>query len=571
MNMMNALISERFGDPDSTAVREVTLPETGDGDVRIRVAACGLNFPDLLILDGKYQFSPELPFIPGGEVTGVVVEAGSAAQEFYPGQRVFAIERWGGLAEQMVLPKNRVFPLSDAMGLKEGASLLYNFSTALYALKNRGKAKEGQTLLILGAAGGVGLAAVQMGKIYGLKVIAAAGSHESLALCASFGADELIHYREENIRDRMNVITGKRGTDLVLDTVGGRFSEPAVRSLAWGGKYLVVGFAAGEIPAVPLNLLLLKGAEMKGVFWGKFSREEPLKQQENVEEIFRHYTAGRIRVCIGREYPLEEAAQALKDYRERKIRGKAVVICSPELVDAPVPAPGGALSGGVSAGAGNRGTDLVPDTVGGRFSEPASASSTPFRFLSPEHVLESAGVFLGESRWFQVTQEVINDFADATGDHQWIHILGEKAVVAPGPDVPLTEGKVTDVPARDTPAPGDPVAGIPVAGTPVAGTPAAGVAPAPTIAHGFLTLSLAPKFLSEIYEMPFVRMGINYGVDKLRFLAPVKVNSEIRMTARLLTADPVRNGGIKMRIAATYFVKGTEKPVCSAELLSVIY
>lgn len=507
---MKALVSDRFGDLSGTGIRETDSSGVGEGDVLIRVAACGLNFPDLLILEGKYQFKPEPPFIPGGEVTGVVLQAGREAKEFYPGQRVFAIERRGGLAEEVVLPKDRVFPLPDTMGLKEGAALLYNFSTALYALKNRGKVKEGQTLLILGAAGGVGLAAVQLGKIYGLRVIAAAGSRENLALCASFGADDLIDYSEENIRDRVNTITGKRGVDLVLDTVGGRFSEPAVRSLAWGGRYLVVGFASGEIPAVPLNLLLLKGAEIKGVFWGKFSREEPLKQQENTEEIFRYHASGRIRACIGEEYRLEAAAQALNDYRERKVRGKAVVICSPRLIEEDRPALPG-------------------------------AGPAKFSFLSPAHVLESAGVFLGESGWFQVTQEVINDFADATGDHQWIHISGEK------------------------------VAGIPVAGTPVAGAPAAHTPSGSTIAHGFLTLSLAPKFLAEIYEMPFVKMGINYGVDKLRFLAPVKVNSEIRMTARLLTADNVRNGGIKMRIAATYFVKGTDKPVCTAELLSVIY
>ncbi len=492
---MKALVSDRFGDLSRVGIRETDSPEVGDHDVLIQVAACGLNFPDLLILEGKYQFTPELPFTPGGEITGVVLRAGSEATQFYPGQRVFAIERWGGLAERMALPKNRVFPLPDRMGLKEGASFLYNFSTALYALKNRGKAKEGQVLLILGAAGGVGLAAVQLGKIFGLEIIAAAGNVEKLTLCASFGADHLVNYNEENIRERVNEITAKRGADLVLDVVGGRFSEPAVRSLAWGGKYLVTGFASGEIPALPLNLLLLKGAEVRGVFWGKFSREEPLKQQENIEEIFRYYSDNRIRAYIVQEYPLEDAARALKDYQERKIKGKTIVICNPRLIE--------------------RDKRVSPET-----------RPLKFRFLSKLHILESVGALLGESHWLQVTQEVINDFADATGDHQWIHISAEKAARAP------------------------------------VGS---------TIAHGFLTLSLAPRFLSEIYEMPFVQMGINYGVDKLRFLAPVKVNSEIRMTARLLTAESVRNEGIKMRIEATYFVRGMEKPVCSAELLSVVY
>lgn len=326
---MKALIMEQFGDLRHAAIRETQSPEPGDNEVLIRVAACGLNFPDLLVLEGKYQFKPELPFIPGGEFTGVVLRAGKEAKGFYPGQRVFAIERWGGLAEEAVVHASRLFPLPDSMGLMEGASLLYNFSTALYALKNRGEAKEGQTLVVSGASGGVGLAAIQLGKIFGLKVIAAAGSKEKLALCASFGADYGIHYH--NVREKVKEMTAGRGADLVLDTVGGRFAEPAVRSLAWGGKYLVVGFASGEIPSIPLNLLLLKGAELRGVFWGRFSRDEPSRQQENTDAITRYHAEGRIRSYIKREYLLEEAVQALEDYKNRKINGKTVIICSPDL------------------------------------------------------------------------------------------------------------------------------------------------------------------------------------------------------------------------------------------------
>ncbi len=326
------MVCDRFGDMSHTGIREVKTPEPGDHEVLIGVAACGLNFPDLLILEGKYQFKPELPFIPGGEITGVVLETGRKVKDFYPGQEVFAIERWGGLAGEIVLPETRVFPLPGGMPLKEGASLMYNFSTALYALKNRGEARQGQVLLVSGASGGVGLAAIQLGKVYGLEVIAAAGSPENLVLCAAYGADHLLNYNEENIRERLKEITAMKGADLVLDTVGGRFAGPAVRSLAWAGKYLVTGFASGEIPAVPLNLLLLKGADIRGVFWGKFSREEPLKQQQNVDEIGRYYSEGRIRACIGREYALDEAVQALEDFKERKIKGKAVVICNPALI-----------------------------------------------------------------------------------------------------------------------------------------------------------------------------------------------------------------------------------------------
>lgn len=493
---MQALRCNEFGNLDNLTIEEVSLPEIHDDEVVINVVACGVNFPDLLILENKYQFKPDLPFTPGGEVTGVVSRIGKNVKNFYLGQRVFAIDRWGGLAEKMIVHKDRLTKLPDEIDLLSAAGIMYNMSTAFYALKNRGRAKSGESILILGAAGGVGLAAVQLARAMGLKVIAAASSKEKLDLCEQFGGDYFINYKDENIKERVNEITSNTGVNLVLDTVGGSNAELAVRSLAWGGRYLVVGFAAGEIPKIPLNLLLLKGAEIKGVFWGKFSREEPLKQRENVEEILEYFVTGKVKPYITKQYSLDLAAEALKDFKDRKISGKAVVVCNPGL--------------------------LEKDNKQVRPKE----RREKFVFVSKEHVLESVGVELGESRWFQVTQEVINDFADATLDHQWIHIR---------PDL--------------------------VKGTPVGST----------IAHGFLTLSLSPKFLTEIYEMPFVKMGINYGVDRLRFLQPIKVGSEIQMTAKLLSAEMVKNDGIKMRMEATYFVKGLEKPVCSVELLSVVY
>jgi NADPH2:quinone reductase len=493
---MKALVSKAFKNTDELEVTEFTLPDIGEDDVIINVAACGLNFPDLLILEEKYQFKPELPYSPGGEVTGVVSRVGANVRNFYLGQRVFAIERWGGLAEKMLIKQDRLFHLPDEIDMVSGASLLYNMSTALYALKNRGKAKQGETILILGAAGGVGLAAVQLAKAMDLTVLAAAGGKAKIDLCKSFGADYTIDYHIENIKDKVNEITGKQGVNLVLDAVGEQYADLAVRSLAWGGRYLVVGFASGVIPKIPLNLVLLKGAEIRGVFWGKFSREQPLKQEENIEQIFEYYRLNKIKSYVGETYKLEDSKRALVGFKERKVNGKMVVICNETL--------------------------LEKDNKQVRPRE----RQEKFIFHSKQHVLESAGKELGESRWLQITQQVIDDFADATGDQQWIHVNPERAAKS-------TVGS--------------------------------------TIAHGFLTVSLAPKFLEEIYEMPFAKMGINYGVDKLRFLTPVKVNSQIKMRARLLQAEAVKNDGVKLRTELSFFVKGEEKQVCVAELLSIVY
>lgn len=493
---MKALISKAFKNTEELEVAEYTLPDIGEDEVIINVVACGLNFPDLLILEDQYQFKPELPYSPGGEVTGVVSRVGKNVKDFYLGQRVFAIERWGGLAEKMLIKQNRLYHLADEIDMISGASLLYNMSTALYALKNRGKAKQGDSILILGAAGGVGLAAVQLAKAMDLTVLAAAGGKAKTDLCKSFGADYTIDYRIENIKDKVNEITGKQGVNVVLDTVGGEYAELGVRSLAFGGKYLVVGFASGVIPKIPLNLVLLKGAEISGVFWGKFSREEPMKQQENIDQIFEYYRLNKIKSYVGEMYSLEDSRQALIDFKERKVNGKVVVICNDTL--------------------------LQKDNKQVRPRE----RQEKFVFHSKEQVLESAGKELGESRWLQITQQVIDDFAGATGDQQWIHVNPDKASKS------------------------------------LAGS---------TIAHGFLTVSLAPKFLDEIYEMPFAKMGINYGVDKLRFLIPVKVNSQIKMRAKLLGAEAVKNDGVKLRTELSFFVKGEEKPVCVAELLSIVY
>lgn len=321
---MKALVCEEFGNVDSLRISEVESKHLEENEVRIKVEVCALNFPDLLIFEKKYQFLPELPYIPGGEAVGVIVEKGSGVKEFEIGQKVFMIERWGMLSEEIVLPKERVNVFPNEIKFNDAASLVYNASTALYALKNRGNAQSGETLLVLGT-GGVALAAIQLANAMGLKVFVAGNSNEALEKCKVLGASETLNFNEENIKLKLNDWTDKKGVDLVLDTVGGAHSELAVRSLAWGGRFLVVGFVSGEIPKIPLNLLLLKGADIRGVFWGKFSREEPEIQNENMKDILRFIKEGKLKSYIGAKYVFEEAKQAFVDYKSRKTKGKVII------------------------------------------------------------------------------------------------------------------------------------------------------------------------------------------------------------------------------------------------------
>lgn len=488
---MKALLCHEFSDLNSLKIEDTETRELQAGEVLVGVVACGLNFPDWLILHKKYQFTPELPYTPGGEVSGKVLEVGPEVSDFKVSDRVFAIERWGGLSEQFVLPAARLFKIPDDISFVDAATMMYNLSTAYYALKNRGKAKENEWILILDASGGVGLAAVQLAKTFGLKVIAAASNSEKLEFCRKYGADYGVGYG--NLKENALEISGGRGVNLVLDTIGGENALEAVRTMAWGGRYLVVGFASGEIPKMPLNQVLLKGIDVCGVFWGKFSREEPLKQAENLQEIFKLISDKKVKPYIINSYNFVEAKLALKELGDRNTPGKSVVIVNPKLIE--------------------------EEILG-------SKAQSKYIFKDRETLLKAKNLFLGESPWLLVSQELINNFADATHDHQWIHINKEKAA--------------------DTKFGG-------------------------TIAHGFLTLSLSPKFLEEIYEISFMKAGINYGVDKLRFIAPIKVGSQIKMTATMVETKESLNNGIRLKIRADYYVKGNSRVVCSAELLSVVY
>lgn len=319
------LITELSG-PDALRQVEVADPIPGPGQLLIEMHACGVNFPDVLMAAGQYQFAPPLPFSPGGELAGVVRGTGPGVNGFAVGDRVLAAPGWGGMAELVVCDAAVAQPIPDGMDFVTAAVLLYAYGTSLHALADRAKLVAGETLLVLGAAGGVGLAAVELGKLTGATVIAAASSEAKLALARRYGAEHTIDYGREDLRQRVKELTAGRGVDVVYDPVGGAYAEPALRSCAWRGRYLVVGFAAGEIPAIRANLLLLKGTAAIGVFWGAFVRAEPQAAQANNARIAGHWAAGRIRPHISATYPLHRAAAALQALVAREALGKIVVL-----------------------------------------------------------------------------------------------------------------------------------------------------------------------------------------------------------------------------------------------------
>ncbi len=322
---MKAVLCKSFGQPDSLTTEVISAPTPQADEVLINVFACGVNFPDLLIIQNKYQFKPALPFSPGGEVAGIIEGVGEKVNHLKAGDRVVALSGWGGFAEQLVVKSNRVFPLPPGMDFINGACTLYTYGTSYHALKDRAQIKAGETLLVLGAAGGVGLAAVELGNVIGATVIAAASSDEKLLICKQKGALHGINYSTEDLRERIKEITNGKGVDVVYDAIGGKLAEQALRSMAWKGRYLVVGFTTGEIPQFPANLPLLKGCSITGVFWGSFAEREPQQSLQNFSDLVGLMELGKIKQHIHKIYTLEEAPRALKDLMDRKVIGKAVV------------------------------------------------------------------------------------------------------------------------------------------------------------------------------------------------------------------------------------------------------
>jgi len=323
---MKAVLCKEWGLPGKLVVEDVPSPEPAAGQVLVSVKACGVNFPDTLIIQGKYQFKPEMPFSPGGEVAGVVKEVGRGVTRVKTGDRVIAFNTWGGFAEEMVVDADRTIPMPASMEFVLASAFVLTYGTSYHALKDRADIKAGESLLVLGAAGGVGLAAIQLGKAMGARVIAAASSDAKLQVCKENGADELINYGSEDLRARVKALTAGKGIDVVYDPVGGPYSEPALRDMAWKGRFLVVGFAAGDIPKVPLNLTLLKGCSIVGVFWGSFTRNEPDRNRENNWELMAMYAAGKIKPHIHATYPLERAAEALNEVLNKRVTGKVVLV-----------------------------------------------------------------------------------------------------------------------------------------------------------------------------------------------------------------------------------------------------
>ena len=323
---MKAVLCKEYGPPESLVIEDIPSPRPGRGQAVITVKACGVNFPDTLIIEGKYQFKPALPFSPGGEVSGIVKELGEGVNTVKVGDRVIAFTGWGGFAEEVVTEAAKLIPIPGDIDFATAASFTLVFGTAHHALKDRAHIKPGETLLVLGAAGGVGLASVELGKLMGARVIAAASSDEKLEVCKQHGADDVINYTNEDLRERVKTLTGGNGVDVIVDPLGGNYSEPALRSIAWNGRFLVIGFAAGDIPRIPLNLTLLKGCSIVDVFWGSFTEHEPRHNQENLQELLTWLTEGKLKPHISATYPLGHAADALNDVLNRKVKGKVVLL-----------------------------------------------------------------------------------------------------------------------------------------------------------------------------------------------------------------------------------------------------
>ena len=323
---MKAVRCKDWGPIDSLLIEDLPDLVPAAGEVVVDVKAAGVNFPDVLTVQGKYQVRPELPFTPGNEFAGTVRALGEGVTGFTVGQQVIGFTRTGAFAEQAIAPVAALMPMPPGMNFDTAAAITLTYGTSHHAVVDRGALQAGETMLVLGAAGGVGLAAIEIGKALGARVIAAASSDEKLAICRAHGADVLINYETEDLREALKAATGGRGPDVIYDPVGGKYSEPAMRSIAWRGRHLVVGFVAGEIPKLPWNLMLLKGASVVGVFWGDFVRREPKANLAAMQQMLGWMAEGKLKPLVSARYSLSETARALNDMAARKVTGKVVIV-----------------------------------------------------------------------------------------------------------------------------------------------------------------------------------------------------------------------------------------------------
>lgn len=398
---MKAILCTKFGGPDSLIYAETENPVLTPDSVIIEVNYCGVNFPDTLIIQGTYQFKPDFPFSPGGEIAGKVLAIGAAVTNCKIGDHVMALCGWGGMAEQIVVKASHVFVIPDALDLAVAATSMYTWGTAYYALKNKAGLKQGQTILILGAAGGVGTTAILLSKLMGARVIAAASSNEKLAYCKSLGADECINYTTENLKESIKKLTNHAGVDIVYDPIGGSLAMDALKALSWNGQYLIIGFASGNIPEVPMNIPLLKGITIHGIFWGAFAEKEAKANKENLLQLMSWIMSGQLKQPIHRVYTLDQAPMALTELMQRTIKGKAVIQIKAANQSQPTTSTTSILQ------------------------EPKNNTDSALNKLIIDG---KAGIFLnigktvGPGQWITITQDMINAFAETTKDHQWVHV-----------------------------------------------------------------------------------------------------------------------------------------------------
>ncbi len=321
---MRAILCKEYGPAEKLVIEDVASPQAKGTGVKVRVRAAGLNFPDTLIIEGKYQIKPPMPFSPGGEMAGEVIAVGEKVSRFKPGDRVMGLTGYGAFAEEVVVAEANLLPVPPSMSDEEAAAFTMVYGTSYHALKQRAALKAGETLLVLGASGGVGLSAVELGKIMGAHVIAAASSDEKLAVAREAGADELVNYTEQPLKEAVKKLA-RNGVDVVYDPVGGDFTEQALRCMGWEGRHLIIGFAAGDIPRIPANLPLLKGCSVVGVFWGSFTMKDPAASAENMKELLTMYEKGQLHPRISQVFPFESYVEALNALTGRKAKGKIVL------------------------------------------------------------------------------------------------------------------------------------------------------------------------------------------------------------------------------------------------------
>ncbi len=322
---MKAILCTRFGTPDDLELADIAEPTAQQGEAVVRIKAAGLNFFDALIIAGKYQHKPPFPFSPAAEFAGIIEHVGDGVRDLAPGDRVMGYMGWGSAREAVAVAVERLVKIPDGLNFERAAALTVTYATTLYALRQRAGLKSGESLVVLGASGGTGLAAIEIGKLMGARVIACASSDEKLAFARSHGADATVNYAREDLRGALKRLGGERGIDVVYDPVGGPYAEPAVRALGWEGRYLVIGFAAGEIPKLPLNLVLLKSCDIRGVLWGGWTMREPEAQRALMNDIVRWCAEGKLSAHVQAVYPLADIAAALRAITARQVMGKVVL------------------------------------------------------------------------------------------------------------------------------------------------------------------------------------------------------------------------------------------------------